>query len=291
MVRPSSLIAAEPCALYFNALTYRCDGEDGMVVAVRMKSDKLDPVIELVFRFRQIATQLVKLRLRQAATGGRTPAYSVASATASADRPPAAGAALASSSEAVGRQKSRRFQRGRPPGGAGAHQLCRLLYLGDDLLRSIAQIVGGHDRRGPNWRGSPCLAGHIGAFQTHHQRNRAGSRPWLPGTMPLAITSHFMIPPKMLTRMPFDRRVLENDLEGCRHLLGGGAAAHVEEVGGEGTVQLDDIHRRHGEACAVDHAADVAVELDVGEVIFAGFDFGRVFLGLVAQGFDIAGWR
>ena len=62
-----------------------------------------------------------------------------------------------------------------------------------------------------------------------------------------------------------------------------GAAANVEEVGREFAVQLDDVHRRHGEAGAVDHAADVAVELDIGEVILAGFDFGRVFLGLVAQ--------
>ncbi len=46
------LIAAEPCALYFNALTYRCDGEGGMVVAVRMKSAKPEPQ-ELVFRFRK----------------------------------------------------------------------------------------------------------------------------------------------------------------------------------------------------------------------------------------------
>jgi len=31
-------------------------------------------------------------------------------------------------------------------------------------------------------------------------------------------------------------------------------------------VELDDVHRRHGEAGAVDHAADVAVEADVVEV-------------------------
>jgi hypothetical protein len=48
------LLAAEPCALYFNALTYRCDGEGGMVVAVRMKSDAPTPQ-ELVFRFRRNA--------------------------------------------------------------------------------------------------------------------------------------------------------------------------------------------------------------------------------------------
>lgn len=47
------LIAAEPCALYFSALTYRCDGAGGMVVAVRMKSAKPEPQ-ELVFRFRRL---------------------------------------------------------------------------------------------------------------------------------------------------------------------------------------------------------------------------------------------
>ena len=44
------LLSVEPCAVYFNALTYRCDGDGGMVVAVRMKSDKPEPQ-ELVFRF------------------------------------------------------------------------------------------------------------------------------------------------------------------------------------------------------------------------------------------------
>jgi hypothetical protein len=48
------LIAAEPCALFFNALTYRCDGEGGMVVAVRMRSDGPQPQ-ELLFRFRRVA--------------------------------------------------------------------------------------------------------------------------------------------------------------------------------------------------------------------------------------------
>lgn len=48
------LLALEPCAAYFQALTYRCttpeEGEGGLVVAVRMKSDKPE-VQELRFRF------------------------------------------------------------------------------------------------------------------------------------------------------------------------------------------------------------------------------------------------
>jgi uncharacterized protein YecT (DUF1311 family) len=44
------LVAIEECAAYFNALTLRCDGENGLLAAVRMKSDS-DEISELVFRF------------------------------------------------------------------------------------------------------------------------------------------------------------------------------------------------------------------------------------------------
>ncbi|WP_232725596.1 DUF6265 family protein [Qipengyuania seohaensis] len=46
------LIAVEDCAAYFHGLTLRCDGEQGLLAAVRMKSagEKLS---ELVFRFRR----------------------------------------------------------------------------------------------------------------------------------------------------------------------------------------------------------------------------------------------
>ncbi|PIW56233.1 MAG: hypothetical protein COW16_01780 [Sphingomonadales bacterium CG12_big_fil_rev_8_21_14_0_65_65_10] len=44
------LVAMEPCAAYFHALTLRCDGENGLLAAVRMKSEG-DEVRELVFRF------------------------------------------------------------------------------------------------------------------------------------------------------------------------------------------------------------------------------------------------
>lgn len=54
------LLALEPCAAYFNALTYRCvdpeaGPEAGLVVAVRMKSEG-DDVHELVFRFDPVGT-------------------------------------------------------------------------------------------------------------------------------------------------------------------------------------------------------------------------------------------
>jgi succinyl-CoA synthetase beta subunit len=78
-------------------------------------------------------------------------------------------------------------------------------------------------------------------------------------------------------------RVADDDLEGLGHFFLGGAAAHVQEVGRLAAIELDDVHRRHGQAGPIDHAADLAIQLDVGEVVFAGFDFRRVFLVQVAQ--------
>ena len=46
------LVAVEPCAAFFNSLTYACEPDGGLLVAVRMKSDGPD-VQELVFRFRR----------------------------------------------------------------------------------------------------------------------------------------------------------------------------------------------------------------------------------------------
>lgn len=51
------LVAMEDCAAFFNALTLRCDGPDGLVAAVRMKSDKPEPQ-ELLFRFKAVGAAL-----------------------------------------------------------------------------------------------------------------------------------------------------------------------------------------------------------------------------------------
>ncbi len=86
----------------------------------------------------------------------------------------------------------------------------------------------------------------------------------------------------MLTRMPLDSRISGDDLERSRHLLLGSAATNVEEVGRFCTVELDDVHRRHGKACAVDHAADIAVESDVSEIVLGSFDLFFVFFRQIA---------
>ena len=81
--------------------------------------------------------------------------------------------------------------------------------------------------------------------------------------------------------------VREQDAERVFHLLRRCAAADVEKVCGAAAGELDDVHRAHGKACAVHHAGDVAVELDVVETELAGFDFERIFLVEVAKFFDV----
>src|SRR5690606_15373514 len=82
---------------------------------------------------------------------------------------------------------------------------------------------------------------------------------------------------------PLDVRVGQNDLERFGHLFLGRAAANVEEVGRFAAVMLDDVHRRHGQSGTVDHAADVAVQGDVGQAEFRSLDFLFVFFVEVAQ--------
>jgi hypothetical protein len=48
-----TLLAIEHCAAYFSGLTFRCDGEDGLIAAVRVNA--AGATSELVFRFRRRA--------------------------------------------------------------------------------------------------------------------------------------------------------------------------------------------------------------------------------------------
>ena len=45
-------VEAEPCAAYFNGLTLKCDGQDGLLAAVAMQRNG-QPAGELVFRFKR----------------------------------------------------------------------------------------------------------------------------------------------------------------------------------------------------------------------------------------------
>ena len=87
------------------------------------------------------------------------------------------------------------------------------------------------------------------------------------------------------TALTFGRA--EQDAEAFEHLVLAGAAADVEEVGGLAAVVLDQVHRAHGQAGAVDQAGDVAVEADVAQAALAGPELGGVFLGHVEHRGDV----
>ena len=50
-------------------------------------------------------------------------------------------------------------------------------------------------------------------------------------------------------------------------LLLAGIAANVQEVGGRAAVQLDDVHGRHRQTGAVDHATDLPIQPDVVQIV------------------------
>ena len=122
----------------------------------------------------------------------------------------------------------------------------------------------------------------IGAFEPHHQRHL---QPDLldRGDHAFGDDVAFHDAAEDVDENAFDGRVGGDDLEGGRHLVLRGAAADIEKVSRLGAVELDDVHRRHGEAGAVDHAADIAVERDIGEIELRGLDLLRVLFRDVAQ--------
>ena len=84
-----------------------------------------------------------------------------------------------------------------------------------------------------------------------------------------------------------DARVREDQPQRGSHLVGSRATADVEEVGRLAAGALDQVHGRHGQSRAVDHAADGAVEADEAEALRARLDVDRVLFVEVAHGFEI----
>ena len=88
--------------------------------------------------------------------------------------------------------------------------------------------------------------------------------------------------PKDVHQDGLHARVRVEDLKGARDLVGAGAAAHVQKVGGRAAVQLDDVHGGHGQPRAVDHAANAAVQAHVVEPRLLCRHVARVLHALVA---------
>ena len=96
-----------------------------------------------------------------------------------------------------------------------------------------------------------------------------------------------MMPPKMLIRMPFTFGSEVMILNAAVTFSLRGAAADIEEVRRRLAIELDDVHGRHGEAGAVDHAADGAVERHIVEIVARRLDLLGVLFGRIAQRGDV----
>ena len=124
---------------------------------------------------------------------------------------------------------------------------------------------------------------NVGAFEAHDQRNLKADRLYRRDHAARDDVA-FHDAAEDVDQNALHLRVGGDDLERRRHLLLGGAAADIEEVRRLFAVKLDDVERRHGKAGAVDHAADGAVEGDVGEIVLGCLDFLGILFGQVAQG-------
>src|SRR5271166_4790842 len=153
------------------------------------------------------------------------------------------------------------------------------------LLRRVGEVLGRKNRQSGLLQ-DPLAEIDVGAFEANDERDvqidlaRRGN-----DTLGDDVAAHD--PAEDVDQDPFDVGVAQDQLERRRDPLARGPTADIEKVRRAAAVQFDDVHRRHRQAGAVDHAADIAVELDVVESVPAGLDLGRVLFVLVAQRRDL----
>src|SRR5919108_5807099 len=158
-------------------------------------------------------------------------------------------------------------------------------YRLDDLLRGVIEIVGGGDVE-IGFRDDLFAELHVGTFESHHQGD---AQAHLLHRCHDAFSDDvaFHDPTENVDQNAAHFGIGGNDLEGGRNFLLAGAAPDVEEIRRRFAIKLDDVHGRHGQPRAVDHAADRAIERDVIEVVFGSLDLLLVFFREIAQRHDV----
>ncbi len=101
--------------------------------------------------------------------------------------------------------------------------------------------------------------------------------------MPSAMMSQRTMPPKILIRIARDLGIRQNQLERRRDALLGGAAAHIQEIRRLAAVQLNQVHGRHGQAGAIHHAGDIAVERHIVEFVLRRLALHGILLRVIAH--------
>src|SRR5690606_20947131 len=90
-------------------------------------------------------------------------------------------------------------------------------------------------------------------------------------------------PTEYVDKNGFYVRILQNDPETSFYRSGIRSTTHVEEVRRLATRQFDDVHSGHCQTSAIYHTPDVAVQLHVIQVSFAGFNLQGIFFRQVTQ--------
>ena len=78
--------------------------------------------------------------------------------------------------------------------------------------------------------------------------------------------------------------VIGEDQFECRsNPFAGCSAANIQKVGRLTAVQLDQVHRGHGQTGAIDHARDIAIQRHIVQIVRRGFPFLLILLTWIAQ--------
>jgi hypothetical protein len=166
-----------------------------------------------------------------------------------------------------------------------AHPWLPLPCRGDDLFRSVLHSIR-NDEVEPGCAQDFLPLFDICTFKTHNDRNlRSYILRRLNDSGGDNIAAHNAS--EYIDQDRFDAGIGEQNPEGILHLLCRGAASHIEKVRRAPSCELDDVHCRHGESRAIDHAGDIAVELDVVQTELARFDLERFFFVQIAKFLDV----
>ena len=101
--------------------------------------------------------------------------------------------------------------------------------------------------------------------------------------MPSAIRSQRTIPPEYIDQHCAHLVVGKDQLKRLRHPCRGGTAPTSRKVGRGAAMQLHQIHRRHRQACPVDHATNVAIQRDVVQIMFLSRRLARIFFWVTSR--------
>ena len=164
-----------------------------------------------------------------------------------------------------------------------------------DRTRSTASSSAWARRRSSSPASRRMRRGQLGvrAHDAHHHGHVAAPARARASTSPRATSSPRAMPPKMLTRMARTIGSARMSRIAAATLSARAPPPMSRKLAGCAAGALDEVHRRHRQPGAVDHAADGAVEPDEAEARGSRLDIDRVLLVEVAHGLQrrVAGER